>query len=217
MKSPSLDKYYQQIDKAILLVERCTEIKELSWIIKSCRLKPSLIFFKDEKYKLKLYDHWFDEFGNSLKIIKNKKLKIISNDLSLDKNKIVCTDLYYGLSFDKIIKISKLIHLIIGKDDEQNNIVFLTFLGIDNYLRSYLYYYNEWKIISPLLLGRISLINIFKFLDIKYFLKLYNKENIITPCATADEWICCLPVPKTFWQTLKNKYDIDLSCISVAV
>ena len=99
MKTPSLDKLYTQLNKHILLAQSYTEVPELFFIIKSCRLKPNKYVFEEKSSKVVLYRDWFDEFGNSLQI-KDKKLNLIYNNLSLDANKIVCTDLYYGLSLD---------------------------------------------------------------------------------------------------------------------
>ena len=47
----------------ILLVQSYTEIPELSFIIKSCRLKPYSYFFKEQSNKIILYSWWFDECG----------------------------------------------------------------------------------------------------------------------------------------------------------
>lgn len=208
MKSPSLDAMYAGLDRHILLAQSYTEIKELSFIIKTCRLKPYSYIFEDRTNNLILYKLWFDEYGNSLQITDSKKIKIIHNDLSLDLNNIICTDLYYGLSLDKVIKISKLAYLFIGKDEDlYQECCLVSFLGIDNFLRTYMYSYGEWKQASPLLLGLKNLRTINGNLDIKYFQKFENKENMLIPCSSAETWLTCIPMSQEFTELLEKQYD----------
>jgi hypothetical protein len=205
MKSPSLDNFYAIFNKHILLAQGYSEIKELSFIIKSCRLKPYNYIFshKNRDKKLILYTNWIDEHGNSLKI--SKKLKIKYNDLSLDHNKIICTDLYYGLSLDKIIKISKLAFIFTAKDEDLfQDCLIVAFLGIDNYLRAYLYLYDEWQQIAPILLGIKNLKTIYKHIDAPNFIELKIKENIPFPCLSPKGWITSLPVSNEFLQILER-------------
>ena len=207
MKSPSIDSIYTILNKHILLVESYTEINNLSFIIKSCRLKP-YNYLLNHKEDLILHEWWVDEFGNSLKI-KNKKIKIIVNDLEIDRKKIICTDLYYGLSIEKISKISKLAHLFSGKEDSLQDFFVTTFLGIDNYLRTYMYD-EGWQQISSLMLGLSNLKKIARHIDIQYFLELDNKENIIAPCTQAAQWITFMPPSKEFLTLLEKQYEIVL-------
>lgn len=208
MKNPSLDRYYSKIGRSILLAEGYTEIDNLSSIIKACRLKP--VF--SGSYKLELYRHWLDEFSNSFKIIKNKRIKIVYNDLEYER--MISTDLYCGLSLDKIFRMSKLAHLLIGTDEDiRDNYFLLTFLGIDNYLRSYLFMYGEWAIVSPLMLGMKRLQSIFKHTDIKYFHELSYKKDNMTPCEGASEWISFMPLPRELLEVLKRRHDVDFSSL----
>jgi hypothetical protein len=207
MRSPSLDKFYTQIDKHILLAQSYTEIKDLFFIIKSCRLKPNNYIWGDRSSKLILYRDWFDEFGNSLKIQNNKRIKIVLNDLDLDRTKIVITDLYQGLSIDKVTRISKLCYICAGIEEDFNEeCAIITFLGIDNYLRSFVYLYDEWTSISPLVLGMKNL----KFLahnrDVKYFLNSAIKENMPIPCIVADQWLTFMPPNEAVAKSLDKKY-----------
>ena len=152
MRSPSLEFIHAKIEKSIKLIAAYTKNAELEFIIKACRLKPYDYIFKERKDKTILYDWWFDEFGNSL-ILNDKKISLIYNDLKLDKKKIVNTDLYFGLSLKKITKMSKLVYIIAGKDDDEyRDFYLITLLGIDDHLRSYLYMYDEWQQVSPLLM-----------------------------------------------------------------
>lgn len=203
MKSPSLDTLYSKLDRHILLAQSYTEIQDLFFIIKACRLKPHDYVFGERRDNLILYKWWFDEFGNSLIISGTKRVKIVQNDLNLPRKNIVSTDLYYGLSLDKVAKISKLCYLSYGKDDDsQQDCIFITFLGIDNYLRSFMYLYGEWQQVSPLLLGLKHLRILSKNRDIKYFLKIDIQENSAIPCITSEQWLSFMPAHNEFLSLL---------------
>lgn len=207
MKSPSLDSLYTQINKHILLVQAYTEINELSFIIKACRLKPYSYILGDKDKSLILHNWWYDEFGNSLKIDK-KKIKLIYNDLSLNHDKIICTDLYYGLSIDKIAKISKLSFCCFGTDEDLcKNYCIISFLGIDNYFRSYMLTDNKWQQISPLLLGIYNLKLIANNINIKYFRIFKNKENMPIPCFNHSAWLTFMPASNEFLELLNKRHE----------
>lgn len=208
MKSISLDVLYTQIDKHILLAQSYTEINELFFIMRSCRLKPQPYIFEEKNPKLILYRWWFDEFGNSFKITTNKRIQITYNDLELDRNRIVSTDLYYGLSLDRVAKISKLAHICTGKDEDlYQECAIVTFLGIDNYLRSYMYLYDEWQQVSPLLIGMKNLKLLAKNRDLRYFRDLTIKENEPIPCISPAQWLTSVPTSKVFASIMEKKHD----------
>ncbi|CAB4196573.1 hypothetical protein UFOVP1290_93 [uncultured Caudovirales phage] len=204
MKSPSIDHLYAKLDKHIRLVKSYTEIDELDFIIKSCRLKPNEYIF-NKNGKLSVYREWFDEFGNSIKII-NKKIKIIYNDLNINRDKLVCTDLYYGLSLDNTLKASKLLYLSKYKDEYYEDNFIVVFLGIDNYLRAKVFIDNEWCNVSPLLIGLENLKLISQNLDIKYFKKLPIKKNMYMPCLSVEAWLTLLPASEAFSQFMRKDY-----------
>lgn len=209
----SLDFIHGKLEKYIRLVQSYAEIKELSFIIKSCRIKPIQYVEKRSSY-VSFYRTWFDEFGNSLNLI-NKKINITYNDLSIDRNMIVSTDMYYGLSFDKIFKISKLAFIFAGKDEDLNSdCAMICFLGIDNFLRCYMYLYNEWTQISPLYLGMKNLKIIANNSDIKYFKELKNKENCVIPCISWNAWITCLPANEKLLTILDRQSNIVLPVLT---
>ena len=200
MKTPSLDNFYSLINKNILLAQAYTEISDLSFIIKSCRLKP-YEYLSEKDNKTKLYRWWVDEHNNSLKVVK-KELDIVYNDLSIDRNKIINTDLYYGLSMDKIIKMSKYLHIFVGKDDKEE--IIITLLGIDNYFRSYLYSYGNWQQVSPLILGikRLSIIR--RNMDVRDFKELKIMEDCYSPCESKVEWLSFIPMSDNFRDVIKK-------------
>jgi len=149
------------------------------------------------------------------RIIKNKKIKIIYNDLNLDRSQIVCTDLYYGLSVDKIAKMSKLMFLSSMKEDETyHDQMFVTFLGLDNYLRSYVNLDGSWLQVSPLCLGMRALKNIARNLDLRFFRELISKENAPLPCASARSWLSSMPPGKEFLQLMMKEYNQKLSFLN---
>lgn len=209
MRSPSIEWLHAKLEKHIRLTQSYTEMYGLAFIIKSCRLKPYDYIFGKRDDKLFLHKRWFDEFGNSFTINRYKKIDIVYNDLGLDKKRIVCTDLYYGLSLEKVAKMSKLVHLVAGKDEDlYQDCYLLTFLGIDNHLRSYLYWYGEWQRVSPLLMGMKSLGIIAKHLDIKQYVQAGKKENNAIPCISGETWLSCLPPSKGFLEMLSKHHEI---------
>lgn len=194
MKNLLLDSFYNKISKNIQLACKYSEILELSFIIKSCRLKPSKYVFERENFlrKIILYKNWFDEFGNALNISANKRQKIIFNDLSILEQKIVSTDLYHGLPINKIYKISKLCLIFIGEDN--GDYCLITFLGLDNYFRTFLYSYGEWQRVSPLLNGFENLKLISKNLDLKTNIEFCNKDNLPNECEKPNSWLSSCPI-----------------------
>lgn len=197
MKINNLESYYEKIDKHIKLCEAYTEIKNLSKIIKMCRLIP----YEKPQSKIKLSNHWIDEYGNSFFIKKNKKISIVYNDLDLGESH--CTDLYRQLSIRQVIKMSKLIYISRSKTE-----IFIGLLGIDNYLRCYIINNNIGSI-SPLLLGQKRLQSILQHSDIKFFVDVKCREKFPLPVRLEKEWISALPISEKFDQQL-NQYHIDL-------
>jgi hypothetical protein len=211
MKSPSIERLHDKLNKQIKLAQSYTEIDGLEFIIKACRLKPYDYICqerKDRDNRIIVHKLWVDEFGNSFNIIKNKRIHITYNDLRLDRTKIVSTDLYYGLSLNQVVSMSKLFYLIVGKDEDlYKDCCLITFLGIDNHLRSYLYWYGEWQQVSPLLMGIKNLQLIADNLDNRYFIRLKNKNNSIMPCVSSVSYISYLPICKEFLDTIKTQYE----------
>jgi hypothetical protein len=165
--------------------------------------------FDDRSEKIVLYRWWFDEYGNSLELAKNKRIEIVYNDLRLDRKRLVTTDLYHGLSLDRITKMSKLVHLISGKDEDvYQDCAALTFLGIDEHLRSYLYWYGEWQQVSPLIMGLRSLKTIANHIDIKHYHQLGNKENSAIPCVSGEAWLSYLPASPAFVTDLNKQSEM---------
>jgi hypothetical protein len=206
MRVYNTDYLHCKLTKQILLAESYTETKGLEFIIKSCRLKPYEYLFSKKNNNIILYRWWIDEFGNSLIINEDKKINITFNDLKLNRKKIVCTDLYSGLSISKILKISKLLFIYSGKDEDLGNeFAMLGCLGIDGYLRCFMCLYGEWTNISPLYLGINNLLKIYNNLDVKFII---NNKNTMMPCADGQSWISSLPMQENFLSLIDKETNI---------
>jgi hypothetical protein len=150
-----------------------------------------------------------------LKIIKRNKLKIIYGDLLIDRSKIPNTDLYFGISIPKVIKMSKLMFINCGLDEDlyQENIL-VSFLGIDDRLRTYLYMYGAWQQVSTMLLGIKNLKEIAKNWDLNNFIELSKAENNALPCQSGRVWLSCLPPNEEFLSILDKQCGIVYSLMN---
>jgi hypothetical protein len=207
MKSPSLDKLYTQLHKHIVLAQSYTEFTNLALIIQSCRLKPNDYVFRKKSLKTILYSDWFDEYGNSLHFNK-KTVSLVYGDLSLDRDKIVNTDLYYGLSLDRVIKMSKMAFICLGVDEDLlEDCFFLTFLGLDNYFRSYLFLHGDIQQVSSLLLGLDTLQMLVQHIGLQYSKKLDSLEKCPLPCQRTQAWLSCLPLSSALVSDIRKHSD----------
>lgn len=205
MKISSLEDFYFKINKQIKVLSSYTEIKKLDFVVRSCRLKP-YDFILNKTNNVLLYKVWVDEFKNSLNIMPDKKIKIIYNDLSLDHSKITCTDIYYNLTIDNIYKFSKLIYCYYGNFDN-DNICLISFLGLDNYLRTYMYQNDTWQQVSSLSIGIDDLFLIHDNLEINSFINSSKKENKFLPCTEGKSWLSSVPVSDELLPLIKRDND----------
>jgi len=209
MSKFSLELLYEKIDKHSDLAQAYLDIDGLSFIMRMCRLKPYKYFSKGAGNKLELCRWWIDEFGNSFEI-KYKTICITYNDLKISQSKIISTDLYHGFSLNKISKVSKLAHIYCAKD-EGENIFIISFLGADNYLRSYQCLGEEWEAISPLTLGLEQLQLIEKNKNLEYS-KHFTTEEVSSIYQLSGEiWMTYLPMNKILINELKKNYDDSFS------
>lgn len=187
--SLSADEFSDKFNSSIRLIEAFTTQKNIAKIFKMCRLRPTEVLFENKTEKLKIYKTWIDEFKNSISII-NKKIVIKYNDLKYKK--IISTDIYYNLPVEKIAKISTFAFCIYGKTEENEECCLITFLGMDNYLRTFLYL-DEWKQVSPLLNGIENLLFISRHLKASKLVNFKNRKGAVLPCASPRAWLTCLP------------------------
>lgn len=209
MRSPSIEWLHAKLDKRIKLASSYTDVPELEFIIKACRLKPCDYIFDERTSGIVLHKQWFDEFGNCLNIIKSKRISITYNDLHLDRNHIISTDLYAGLSIDRVAKMSRLVHIMLGKDEDlYQDCCLLTFLGIDEHLRTYLYWQDEWQQVSPLLMGMKDLKSLANRQDVKHYQVTENKELSAIPCISGQTWLSYLPPSPAFLSDLNKQSEM---------
>lgn len=215
MNSISIENLYSTLDRHIKLVASYTELPSLDFIIRSTRLKPYSLIFERYHEKLILHNWWIDEYGNSVYLNK-KKPNIIANDLRIDKSKLTSTDLYEHLSIDKVAKISKLVYFLNGKEEDfYSDHIVLSFLGIDGFLRTFVYLYEEWQPYPSLLLGIKTLSSMASNLNIQSFIEIKNKKNIIYPCAKQRAWIGYWPPTKDFVNIIRGQNEFVLDVLQM--
>lgn len=201
-KSLTSNEIIDEFNDQINVIESFTEKKNIADLFKMCRLKPTDFFILKKQTKLVFYKEWVDEFRNLI-YFKNKKIIIKYNYIMYEK--ILSTDLYYNLPIDKIIKISKFMFCIYGTTEEGETCCLLTFLGIDNYFRSYLYM-DGWTQVSPLLNGIENLLFIISKLDATKLVNFKNRGAAILPCAAPEAWLSCLPCEEHALRSLKPDF-----------
>lgn len=207
MKAHNIEWFHAKIHRQIQVTASYLEVPEMKFIITACRLKPYEYLFEKgiRSYPVVIRKWWVDEFGNSL-TLKKKQVEIVYHDLRLDRKQIIGTDIYHGLPIDKIVKMSKMVYLVSGKDEDlHQDCCLLTFLGIDNHLRSYLYWNNEWNTVSPLLLGLENLKQLAMHHDVSYFRELPNQKDCPIPCLSKRTCVSCVPVGSGLMDVLKRE------------
>lgn len=206
MKNFSLTTIYQKIIRNIRVLVGYTEEPDYEFIIKACRLKPFDYYFNNARKKIVLHRKWFDEYGNSF-LLNGKIPEILFGDVEMLGKYNVCTDIYEGLDIVRTKKISKLVCLFQGKILEQD-IFYISFLGIDNYLRTFVIYEDKIEKISSLYLGMGILKQISENIDIKYFTKLKLSKSKLPPsCESGLGWLSYLPMHKDFEALIKNNFE----------
>lgn len=198
----NLEILYNDLHKHLLLAKYHSNNKYLPFIIKACRLKPLSFIYDKINYANMLHRHWVDEFGNTLYINKDKTIKINKNYLIIEREKLICTDLYYNATMEKISKISHMAYIFSGKDDQINYYI-ISFLGIDNYLRTY-YYDGVWQHLPSLHLGIDILNKIAEDYDTTYFMTIAEKNDLSLTCENSKQWLTSIPVSQEFKDLIKD-------------
>jgi hypothetical protein len=200
-KTVNIERFYVEIERLILTAKGYTELDHFPFLIKMCRLKPYQLLFGDKSWKISLHRHWIDEFGNSLLINRKKKLEIRLHDLRIDRNELVSSDLYGELAINKLASMSKLAFFLIG---EEYGII--SFLGIDNYLRTSIFINGNWKVCSSLYLGLRVLRAMAVNEELPSFKEWKVKETIIYPCGIHRAFLTSLPVPEELKRELPDNF-----------
>lgn len=195
-KIQTIEEYYLRFNSELNIISGYLDDNTIRDILIKCRMKPYGLRARDGVRKI-LRRHWIDEFGNSLYLDK-KTIRIVPNDLSILERNIIHTDLYEGLTIDKILKISKMAYFFLGSEDN-NYIKIISLLGIDNYIRTYIKHEEKWERISSILLGVDVVRVIVDNESIGSWKKINTGDNRIIPCTNIEEWLVCTPIPTQFW------------------
>lgn len=184
------------------LVSGFSEKKYLFDIIRICRMKPyDAILNKD--LKVKLHNVWVDEYGSTIRL-KNKKPYVVKNDVKIDRTKLVSTDQYGGLKINQVAKISNLMYIVSGLDEESYEKMYMVaFIGVDGFIRNFILE-EGWIQVSPLWLGMPHLKNIATNLGCKKYKIFENEKEYPFPCVSLEAWITYLPSDEEFFQKMKR-------------
>jgi len=204
----TLEKFYQRHQGYVQVTAGYLEDRRIPFILQSCRIRPQLSTEQNLPKTPRLERWWVDEFCNTLRIGKNKRIKLIFNDLKIDRSRVRCTDIFANLSIRDLYAISKLLYVCKANDEiTHNDVYILSFLGKDNYFRTRIYYEGKWdKNISTLYLGINVLKMIAEHINIRYFIELSPKGPVpIYPLENVRQWIIALPAHHKFGSLLKSE------------
>lgn len=176
MKNIDIEKFYRKIKGHLKLLTAYTDNPTLPKIIRSCRLKPHSIFEDGFEFTTKLENHWVDEFGNSL-YLTSSSMQLKLGDLSVNKNARNCTDLFYGNSINVTGKNSKFALIAAGTELLSDNDFYLvSFYGIDEYIRAFIFTPPVWTRVSPLMMGTNTLEKFFSSINNKWVQEVDKKD-----------------------------------------
>jgi len=132
---------------------------EIKDIIEICDLYPT-----------KSWRQWTDHLGNHIKITNNKKI-VSTENVTKNNEEHIITDIYFNSPPDKISQMSDWAFISFGRDnDNQFNICFMWFLGIDGRLRLLSVLKDSWnKNQAPLICGINTLRPIVKNINIENY------------------------------------------------
>lgn len=216
LQNISIESFYVDFEKHVQLVEAYTEKDGVAFLIRMCRLRPYDIVYKKYSEELILHRHWIDEYGNSLFILNKRNFSIKLNDLNLDRAKLVNSDLYGQLTVDRVLKISKVVYSLFGRDEDfLAPHAVIASLGLDDFCRAFVYYCGEWKAYPPLYLGAWLLRKIGQVPEEKGFRKLFNSKPLIYPCAEQIGCIGLWPPSNQFISFLQGQDETIISTLDL--
>ena len=177
----------------------------MEFLIKSCRLKPYNYYFNNSKNKIVLHRKWFDEYGNSF-FLNLKDVEILFGDVQMIGKNQALSDIYEGLGILQVKKISKLCCLL-ELTILENKVIYVSFLGIDDYLRTFVINESVEKI-SSLYLGSSIIEQIYSNLDLKYFKTMKIKKSMLPMHASsARGWISFMPMHSDFKKIINDNFE----------
>lgn len=218
MNKISLEKFYQRYRGYLDVTAGHLGDRKIPFILQACRLRPLSSMHERLSATPKLERLWADEFGNILRIGKNKRIKITYNELQINRDRIKCTDLFANVSLADLYAISKLLYVCKGSDEiTHSNVYILTFLGKDNYFRTRVYADGAWdKTVSTLHLGIYVLKMISENINIRYFLELSSKGQVpVYPLVNVRHWITYLPAHTKFGSVVKSESELMYKTIGL--
>lgn len=199
-----LEELYARLEQHIALAVGYCEVPTLPFIIRACRLKPHRMLHQAPKSRLLLHKQWVDEYGNSLYLEGANKLKVVLNDLSIDRSKLISTDLYRGVPVEKISRISRLAVLLMGK---QEDYCLLSLLGIDDHLRTFIWWRGRWEQCSSLLLGNRLLQYLSQNLELEGHQELEGDVLALHRSKKQGLWLTQWP-PRQEFMSIVKEWDI---------
>lgn len=205
MKKLSIDKFYKQHESYLAVTAGYMEEPTFPFMLRACRMRPIQSHNDSLPVRATLLRNWADEYGNTLYLGKNKRSKVCFGDLSLDRSRIRCTDLYASISIEDLWSISRLLYCCIGIDDcTEQEVFILSFLGKDNYFRTRVYQNGNWDFnVSSLILNQYVLRMICENHNIKHFLELSARRYIpYYPLRNVRHWVTALPAHHKFRQAI---------------
>jgi hypothetical protein len=162
MRNLDLETIYKRIKKTIDISSSYSKNIYMKDILKYCRLKPYSLLNNELTSKYKVEQRWIDEFGNSL-YIKNSNSHIVFEDV---KEKIISSDLFYGLDINHTIEISAHAVLIYDTLSSIKSLHWIYLIGSDKYIRCFKQH-PTCERVSPLSAGIDILCNILDVNGIK--------------------------------------------------
>lgn len=199
MHNFSLDQYYRRINKKIEVVGAHLEDSLLPPLIRRCRLKPITVF-SDTYNPEKVYENvWVDEFGQYILAIDKNTIRITDNDIPIPTH---CTDIYRNETIDFLVKHSKF--ACVGLFPEADHFILLLG-GTDKYFRCYTHFNNEFKIVSPLMIGLKLLKRCVKFKKKENgTIRIQNIKSERKNLKDVQWFIVALPKTRYFARKLKG-------------
>jgi len=159
--------FYSQMRK---LVGTVIEDNSIVDILTICNMYPESEF---DNFSFK--NKWIDVFGGGIEIRRLQGSTIFNTFFSIKRPLNI--DLYSGLSFDNILKITKSICIFNGIDeDSDEKIIMYNCYCVDDKIRSFIKYKSDFKRCSPILLGYDNLYELYRNRNINYN---YNKNSKI--------------------------------------
>src|SRR4051812_26435886 len=125
MNKITIEKFYEKYRGYVDVTAGYLDDRRIPFILKACRLRPQLSTEHNLPTTPRLERWWIDEFRNTLRIGKNKRIRLIFNDLRVNKDRVRCTDIFANVSIQDLYTISKLLYVCKAQDEITHNDVYI--------------------------------------------------------------------------------------------